>query len=133
MFMALGSAIQLSRHSPQPVQRVSSITGLHISSVNAPGTGQRPMHAPHSGPLKGRQFCSSIVALASFGSSTLLTAAVFIAAVFIAAVFVASVFTSDEFVSLSFSSASEINSEVDSGFIKALSVHAVTQGQSSHK
>lgn len=65
--MALGSVIQLSMHKPQPVQSSLFIKGLHMSNTSAPGTGQLPMQAPHSGPLKGKQVCSSMDTFASFG------------------------------------------------------------------
>jgi len=67
--MAFGSVIQLSMHNPQPVQMSLLIDGLHISSTSAPGTGQLPMQAPHSGPLKGKQACSSMDTFANFGGS----------------------------------------------------------------
>lgn len=65
--MAFGSVMQLSMHNPQPVQSSLLINGLHMSSTSAPGTGQLPMQAPHSGPLKGKQACSSMDTFASFG------------------------------------------------------------------
>ncbi len=109
--MAFGSVMQASRHMPQPLHSNSSITGLTMSSVRAPFTGQLAMQAPHSGPLYGRQATISILALASFG---------------IGESFVSS-------VSSATISGFSAESVLSSGIVKALGVQTETQGQSSHR
>lgn len=50
MPMALGWTMQASRHKPQPTQSSATMVGRVPVQARAPGIGQWPAQAPHSGP-----------------------------------------------------------------------------------
>ena len=68
-WIAFCSRMHASRQRPQPTHCPGSMRGLLCSQHKAPGTGQLPAQAPHSGPRYGRQVSVSTLATATRGNA----------------------------------------------------------------